>query len=66
MTPQRRPDARATTGSVRVEPGIPTAFNGACELTLDLRALDSGELAAMLANARRDAADDRRAGGLLR
>ncbi len=52
----RRADARATTGSVHVTPGIPTAFNGACELTLDQRALDPAELAAMLAAARRDAA----------
>jgi hydantoinase/carbamoylase family amidase len=50
-----RADARATIGSVRVEPGIATAFNGTCELTLDQRALDAGELAGMLAAARRDA-----------
>jgi allantoate deiminase len=49
----RRADARATTGSVRVAPGIATAYNGACELTLDLRALDRAELLAMLAAARR-------------
>ena len=55
-----RTDARATTGPVRVEPGIPTAFNGRCEITLDLRALDAGELAAMHDNARREA--DRIAG----
>ena len=35
-----REDVRATTGVVRVEPGIVTAFNGACELSLDQRALD--------------------------
>jgi N-carbamoyl-L-amino-acid hydrolase len=51
----RRSDVRATTGPVRVEPGIPTAFNGRCELTLDLRALDPAELAGMLATARREA-----------
>jgi N-carbamoyl-L-amino-acid hydrolase len=51
----RRSDARATTGPVRVEPGIPTAFNGRCELTLDLRALDPAELASMHGNARRGA-----------
>ena len=45
----RRADVRATTGSVHVAPGIPTAFNGACEVTLDQRALDAGELADMLA-----------------
>jgi N-carbamoyl-L-amino-acid hydrolase len=56
----RRSDARATTGPVRVEPGIPTAFNGRCEVTLDLRALDPAELAAMHENARREA--DRIAG----
>jgi hydantoinase/carbamoylase family amidase len=47
-----RADARATTGSVRVEPGIPTAFNGACEITLDQRALDPHALAELLENAR--------------
>ena len=52
----RRADVRATTGSVHVTPGIPTAFNGRCELTLDQRALDPAELADMLATARRDAA----------
>jgi N-carbamoyl-L-amino-acid hydrolase len=51
----QRSDARATTGPVRVEPGIPTAFNGRCEVTLDLRALDPAELAAMHENARREA-----------
>jgi N-carbamoyl-L-amino-acid hydrolase len=56
----QRSDARATTGPVRVEPGIPTAFNGRCEVTLDLRALDPAELAAMHENARREA--DRIAG----
>jgi allantoate deiminase len=52
----RRADVRATTGSVRVSPGIATAFNGACELTLDQRAVDAGELADMLATARDAAA----------
>jgi allantoate deiminase len=52
----RRADVRATTGSVHVAPGIPTAFNGRCELTLDQRALDPEELADMLATARREAA----------
>jgi allantoate deiminase len=51
-----RTDARATTGGVRVEPGIPTAFNGMCELTLDLRALDPHVLATMLEGARDAAA----------
>jgi N-carbamoyl-L-amino-acid hydrolase len=48
-----REDVRATTGIVRVSPGIVTAFNGACELSLDQRALDPGVLADMLAEARR-------------
>ena len=52
----RRSDVRATTGTVRVSPGIATAFNGTCELTLDQRALDPGELADMLATAREAAA----------
>jgi allantoate deiminase len=52
----RRDDVRATTGAVNVKPGIATAFNGACELTLDQRAADTGALAEMLATARADAA----------
>jgi allantoate deiminase len=52
-----RAEARATTGSVSVEPGIPTAFNGVCRLTLDQRALDAAVLAEMLAAARQAAAD---------
>jgi allantoate deiminase len=51
-----RADARATTGPVRVEPGIATAFNGVCELTLDLRALEPDTLAGLLEHARRAAA----------
>jgi allantoate deiminase len=47
-----RDDVRATTGSVRVSPGIVTAFNGTCEISLDQRALDAGVLAEMLASAR--------------
>jgi allantoate deiminase len=50
-------DARATTGAVRVAPGIPTAFNGACELTLDQRALDPHVLAGLLEDARLAAAE---------
>jgi allantoate deiminase len=46
-----RDDVRATTGTVRVGPGIVTAFNGSCELSLDQRALDAGVLADMLATA---------------
>ena len=47
-----RDDVRATTGIVRVSPGIVTAFNGTCELSLDQRALDAGVLADMLATAK--------------
>ena len=50
----RRDDVRATVGSVRVTPGIVTAFNGVCELTLDQRALDPAVLAEMVAEARED------------
>jgi allantoate deiminase len=46
-----REDVRATTGFVRVSPGIVTAFNGSCEVSLDQRALDPGVLAEMLATA---------------
>lgn len=49
----RREDARATTGIVRVAPGIVTAFNGSCELSLDQRALSAEVLADMLSGARR-------------
>jgi N-carbamoyl-L-amino-acid hydrolase len=44
----RRVDVRATTGGVTVSPGIVTAFNGRCEITLDQRALDPAVLEAML------------------
>jgi allantoate deiminase len=47
-----RDDVRATTGFVRVSPGIVTAFNGSCELSLDQRALDADVLADMLAEAK--------------
>jgi allantoate deiminase len=46
-----REDVRATTGIVKVSPGIVTAFNGTCELSLDQRALDPDILADMLAAA---------------
>ena len=48
------PDARVvcTVGTVKVEPGIVTAVPGACEISLDQRALDAGVLAQMLADAR--------------
>ena len=52
----RRDDVRATTGTVSVVPGIVTAFNGTCEVSLDQRALDADALADMLATARSDAA----------
>jgi N-carbamoyl-L-amino-acid hydrolase len=55
-----RDDVRATTGGVTVSPGIVTAFNGTCELTLDQRALDPDVLADMLATAK--AATERLAG----
>jgi N-carbamoyl-L-amino-acid hydrolase len=48
----RRDDVRATTGTVSVVPGIVTAFNGTCEVSLDQRALDAGVLADMLAAAK--------------
>jgi N-carbamoyl-L-amino-acid hydrolase len=47
-----RDDVRATTGIVKVVPGIVTAFNGTCEVSLDQRALDAGVLADMLATAK--------------
>ena len=47
-----RDDVRATTGIVKVSPGIVTAFNGMCELSLDQRALDADVLADMLAKAK--------------
>jgi len=49
-------DVRATTGTVRVVPGIVTAFNGTCEISLDQRALDPAVLSAMLETAKADAA----------
>jgi N-carbamoyl-L-amino-acid hydrolase len=51
-----RDDVRATTGIVRVSPGIVTAFNGTCEVSLDQRALDADVLADMLATAKANAA----------
>ncbi|MSO61859.1 MAG: Zn-dependent hydrolase [Acidobacteria bacterium] len=48
------PDARVvcTVGTVKVEPGIVTAVPGACEISLDQRALDAPVLASMLNDAR--------------
>jgi N-carbamoyl-L-amino-acid hydrolase len=48
----RRDDVRGTIGFVNVSPGIPTAFNGWCELSLDQRALDAAALADMLKTAK--------------
>ncbi len=45
---------RATAGIVKVSPGIVTAFNGSCEVSLDQRALDADVLAEMLATAKAD------------
>ena len=47
-----RDDVRATTGVVTVTPGIVTAFNGTCEVSLDQRSLDADVLADMLARAK--------------
>jgi hydantoinase/carbamoylase family amidase len=59
---QQRDDVRATTGIVKVSPGIVTAFNGTCELSLDQRSLDPDVLADMLrtakANSERIAEED--------
>ena len=59
-----RDDVRATTGVVKVSPGIVTAFNGTCEVSLDQRALDADVLAEMLAAAQAASERDRRRGGL--
>ena len=48
----RKDDVRATIGFVNVTPGIVTAFNGWCEMSLDQRALDAEVLADMLQAAR--------------
>jgi allantoate deiminase len=50
----KRDDVRATAGVVKVFPGIVTAFNGTCEVSLDQRALDADVLAKMLAAAKAD------------
>jgi N-carbamoyl-L-amino-acid hydrolase len=44
--------AVCTTGFVSVQPNIPTAIAGACEMSLDMRSLEPSALAAMLAQAR--------------
>lgn len=48
----KHPDAVATMGIVKTFPGIVTAVVGRCETTLDMRDLDPGILAEMLAEAR--------------
>jgi beta-ureidopropionase / N-carbamoyl-L-amino-acid hydrolase len=48
---RKHPDAVATMGSVKTFPGIVTAVVGRCETTLDMRDLDAGVLAPMLAEA---------------
>jgi N-carbamoyl-L-amino-acid hydrolase len=49
---RKHPQAVATMGSVKTYPGIVTAVVGRCEATLDMRDLDAGVLAGMLAEAR--------------
>ncbi|WP_254063904.1 Zn-dependent hydrolase [Granulicella sp. S190] len=49
---RKHSDAVATMGSVKTFPGIVTAVVGRCETTLDMRDLDAGVLAEMLAEAR--------------
>jgi N-carbamoyl-L-amino-acid hydrolase len=45
------PGAVATTGACRLEPGISTAVAGVCEISVDQRHLDAGELATMVQEA---------------
>jgi N-carbamoyl-L-amino-acid hydrolase len=47
----------ATTGELRLEPGIPTAVAGRATLAVDLRHPDAAELARMLAAVRRACAE---------
>ena len=47
-----RDDVRGTVGFVNVSPGIVTAFNGWCEVSLDQRALNAVVLADMLKTAK--------------
>jgi hydantoinase/carbamoylase family amidase len=47
-----RHDGVGTVGAATCEPGIVTAIAGRCEILLDQRHIDAGELAAMLAEAR--------------
>ena len=48
----RRDDVRGTVGFVNVSPGIVTALNGWCEVSLDQRALNADVLANMLKTAK--------------
>jgi len=48
----RYPGAVCTMGSVTTHPGIATAIVGRCEVTLDQRALDAGDLAAIVEEAK--------------
>jgi allantoate deiminase len=52
---RERDDVRSTVGSVTVSPGIPTAFNGTCEVSLDLRAFGEETLAQLLVQAKQRA-----------
>ena len=52
---RKHPDAVCTMGSVKTFPGIVTAVVGRCETTLDMRDLDAGVLASMLAKPRKPA-----------
>ncbi|WP_263382156.1 Zn-dependent hydrolase [Granulicella arctica] len=49
---RKHSEAVATMGSVKTFPGIVTAVVGRCEVTLDMRDLDAGVLASMLAEAK--------------
>ena len=53
--------AVCTTGFVSVQPNVPTAIAGRCEMSLDVRALDPSALGALMREAR--AAADRCAAG---
>jgi N-carbamoyl-L-amino-acid hydrolase len=52
-----RHDGVTTVGAVACKPGVVTAVAGETTITLDMRHIDAGELASMLAASRRAAAD---------
>jgi len=52
-----RHDGVTTVGAVACKPGVVTAVAGETTITLDMRHIDAGELASMLADSRRAAAD---------